>query len=105
MPITEIQLPILSRFLCAVQMTTGMPAQPLDAAGEQQQRDSGEEQKKALPKGVVLGPDGKPYVWFDRILYGRRPRLTTLSQMSFLHIRLFLDGNGPLSASVQGKQA
>ena len=63
MPITEIQLPILSRFLCAVQMTTGMPAQPLDAQSEQQQQNGGEEQQqKALPKGVVLGPDGKPYV-------------------------------------------
>lgn len=62
MPITELELPILSRFLCAVEMTTGLPPQPLDASPEQQQRaqQGGAEEKKQLPKGVVLGPDGKP---------------------------------------------
>lgn len=43
-----------------------MPPQPLDATPEQlaraqqkQQDDDG--RPKQLPKGVVLGPDGKPY--------------------------------------------
>ena len=61
MPITELFYPVLSRFLCAVEMTTGLPAQPLDAPPEQRQRVE-EDEKKVLPKGVVLGPDGKPYV-------------------------------------------
>jgi hypothetical protein len=61
MPITELYLPVLSRFLCAVEMTTGLPPQPLDATPEQLQRvEQQENEKKALPKGVVLGPDGKP---------------------------------------------
>lgn len=42
-----------------------MPPQPLDATPEQiaaaKKRDDGE-QSQPLPKGVVLGPDGKPYV-------------------------------------------
>jgi hypothetical protein len=61
MPITELYLPVLSRFLCAVEMTTGLPPQPLDASPEQLQRvEQQENEKKTLPKGVVLGPDGKP---------------------------------------------
>lgn len=62
MPITELFYPILSRFLCAVEMTTGLPAQPLDAPVEQKERVEQEDEKKQLPKGVVLGPDGKPCV-------------------------------------------
>lgn len=65
MPITELYLPVLSRFLCAVEMTTGLPPQPLDASPEQlqrveQQKQQQDNEKKSLPKGVVLGPDGKP---------------------------------------------
>ena len=85
MPITGyLEYPILSKFASAVEKNTGMPPQPLDAtpeqraaAGERQQQDEGknrqyqdavknrqyqDEGKKELPKGVVLGPDGKPYV-------------------------------------------
>jgi hypothetical protein len=68
MPTTEIELPILSHFLCAVEGTTGMPPQPLDATVEQivaaKQKDAeiDGQQQRPLPKGVVLGPDGKPYV-------------------------------------------
>lgn len=62
MPIGEIYLPILSKFLCAVETMTGLPPQPLDAPLEQRQRVEQDEEKKQLPKGVVLGPDGKPYV-------------------------------------------
>ena len=62
MPLTELFYPVLSRFLCAVEMTTGLPAQPLDAPPEQRKRVE-EDEKKALPKGVVLGPDGKPCVY------------------------------------------
>ncbi|KAK5725567.1 Flavin-linked sulfhydryl oxidase of the mitochondrial IMS [Elasticomyces elasticus] len=63
MPLTEIDYPILQHFLCVVESRTGMPAQPLDATPEQlakvgQKQD--EENTKPLPKGVVLGPDGKP---------------------------------------------
>ena len=42
-----------------------MPAQPLDATPQQlieaQRKEDGEDKPKQLPKGVVLGPDGKPY--------------------------------------------
>jgi FAD-linked sulfhydryl oxidase len=63
MPVTEIPYPILSQFGCAVTKTTGMPPQPLDATPEQRaQVDEEDRTPKQLPKGVVLGPDGKPYV-------------------------------------------
>lgn len=63
MPITQIPYPILSQFGCAVTKTTGMPPQPLDATPEQKaQGDQEDRTPKQLPKGVVLGPDGKPYV-------------------------------------------
>ena len=60
MPTTSLELPILARFLCAVAMTTGLPAQPLDAekpSSSQRERDA---TGAPLPPGVVLGPDGKP---------------------------------------------
>lgn len=53
MPVTQIDFPILLSFNCAVQKMTGA-----DAAGQPQLDKDG----KPLPKGVVLGPDGKPYV-------------------------------------------
>lgn len=62
MPITQIPYPILSQFGCAVTKTTGMPPQPLDASPEQKAKED-EQSPKQLPKGVVLGPDGKPYVY------------------------------------------
>ena len=61
MPITQLEVPILSNFFCAVYNITGMPPQPLDAEEGRQQQDGVAEGKKQLPKGVVLGPDGKPY--------------------------------------------
>ena len=61
MPITEVQVPILSQFLCSVEKNTGMPPQPLDATPEQRARAEENGDSKPLPKGVVLGPDGKPY--------------------------------------------
>ena len=43
-----------------------MPPQPLDASPQQlidnQKRQDEDDRPKQLPKGVVLGPDGKPYV-------------------------------------------
>ena len=66
MPITQIQLPILQFFFCAVESQTGMPPQPLDATPSQlaqaQQKQNNNDRPKQIPKGVVLGPDGKPYV-------------------------------------------
>jgi len=66
MPITQIDFPILQSFFCTVENRTGMPPQPLDASPQQlaeaQKRDGNED--KPLPKGVVLGPDGKPYVFW-----------------------------------------
>lgn len=72
MPLTHIDFPILQSFFCSVEARTGMPPQPLDASPEQaaragrtdelQQRDASGDGDKPLPKGVVLGPDGKPYV-------------------------------------------
>lgn len=71
MPTTQIEWPILQHFFCAVENTTGMPPQPLDAtaqqlANAQKKQDEEDNRPKQLPKGVVLGPDGKPYV-FDLI--------------------------------------
>ncbi|KAF2753729.1 hypothetical protein EJ05DRAFT_541728 [Pseudovirgaria hyperparasitica] len=61
MPVTSLDLPILARFLCAVESTTGMPPQPLDATPEQREAAAqAASTAKELPKGVVLGPDGKP---------------------------------------------
>lgn len=68
MPLTQIDFPILQSFFCVVEGTTGMPPQPLDATPEQVARQQQREQQdedtkpKQLPKGVVLGPDGKPCV-------------------------------------------
>jgi hypothetical protein len=72
MPVTHVQGEdfILQSFFCVVEGTTGMPPQPLDATPQQaeraQQREQGDEgnRPKQLPKGVVLGPDGKPYVQY-----------------------------------------
>lgn len=64
MSLTELDFTILQKFFCAIERRTGMPAQPLDATPEQiamaEQKQS--DQTKPLLKGVVLGPDGKPYV-------------------------------------------
>lgn len=71
MPLTFTEYPILARFLCAVGTTTGMPAQPLDASRSAAQGSNNDDDNdattqahvdapKKLPKGVVLGPDGKP---------------------------------------------
>lgn len=57
MPVTETYYPILSHFLCSVQHNTGMPANPADAPTPTADAPT---QPKQLPKGVVLGPDGKP---------------------------------------------
>jgi mitochondrial FAD-linked sulfhydryl oxidase len=73
MPITELEFPILQQFLCVVEARTGLPAQPLEATPEQKMRAEQDEDKleKPLPKGVVLGPDGKPYAKDERMLVGR----------------------------------
>lgn len=65
MVLTELDFPILQQFFCSVERRTGMPAQPLEATPEQRQRAEQQDEDhkpKQLPKGVVLGPDGKPYV-------------------------------------------
>lgn len=61
MPITQIDFPILQRFFCAVQSSEGMVSQPIDSAAHQLVDKQDEDKRpKQLPKGVVLGPDGKP---------------------------------------------
>ena len=64
MPITETPYPVLSQFVCAVTKVTGAPPQPLDTMPEQiDQTEKVREEDttpKKLPKGVVLGKDGKP---------------------------------------------
>jgi len=56
MPITESPYPILIHFLCSVKQNTGMPVAP--SAPDSSTTD--DDAPKQLPKGVVLGPDGKP---------------------------------------------
>jgi mitochondrial FAD-linked sulfhydryl oxidase len=61
MPVTGVEYPILARFLCAVEKSTNMPAQPLLAREQDANSDHADAATpKQLPKGVVLGPDGKP---------------------------------------------
>lgn len=61
MPVTENPYPVLSHFLCSVEKNTGMPPQPLAAPEhEVDKAKDGDVKPKQLPKGVVLGPDGKP---------------------------------------------
>ena len=62
MPVTETQYPVLSHFLCSVEKNTGMPPLPIDSAS-QKSTDDDATKPKQLPKGVVLGPDGKPYIY------------------------------------------
>lgn len=63
MDLTDFEFPILQRFFCIVETRTGMPVQPLEA--ERKQHD--DLAAKPLPKGMVLGPDGKPYVHRSRL--------------------------------------
>ncbi|KAH9845814.1 FAD-linked sulfhydryl oxidase ALR [Teratosphaeria destructans] len=77
MPLTEFEFPILQTFFCNVEKRTGLPAQPLEATEEQVdraremeklgqaqaqegRREEDEQRPKGIPKGVVLGADGKP---------------------------------------------
>ena len=66
MGVIDFEYPILQHFFCLVEKRTGIPAQPLEpeaqarVMAEQQQREE-EGKERVLPKGVVLGPDGKPY--------------------------------------------
>lgn len=63
MPVTETPYPILSQFVCVVTNITGAPPQPLEAMPEEARAEKTKEDDvapKALPKGVVLGKDGKP---------------------------------------------
>ena len=77
MPLTHIDFPILQSFFCSVEARTGMPPQPLDATPQQaasaQRKEMMETERqrnggggggegKTMANGVVLGPDGKPYV-------------------------------------------
>ncbi|KAI9708313.1 MAG: hypothetical protein M1820_004017 [Bogoriella megaspora] len=53
-------IPILLQFFCSIEQQTGMPPQPLDAQPNGQTSEEQDHTPKKLPKGVVLGPDGKP---------------------------------------------
>ena len=57
----QTPFPILLQFFCVIEQRTGMPPQPLDVERpilpSDRQDDAAPEK---LPKGVVLGPDGKP---------------------------------------------
>ena len=57
MPVTQLQFPILPYFLCVVESRTGESAQPTVPMSAEQQQEGA---PKPLPKGMVLGPDGKP---------------------------------------------
>lgn len=60
MPNTHIDFPILQYFLCTIETMTGLPPQPLDASPEQRIRAEDADKPQTVPKGVVIGPDGKP---------------------------------------------
>lgn len=79
MPLTQLPYPIVFQFLCTVQKTTGMPANPLDA--ETKVDGSADSAPKPLLKGVVLGPDGRPYASFILVMV----MATDARQMSFMY--------------------
>ena len=56
MPVTLTEYPILLTFTCAVRSFTGEQMIPTDIESTQQEGES----PKKLPRGVVLGKDGKP---------------------------------------------
>lgn len=58
MPLTWTEVPILSQFLFSVKRTTGEPIMPEPLPEQAPQTEKA--QSKPLPKGVVLGKDGKP---------------------------------------------
>jgi len=66
MPVTGTQVPILSQFLFAVWGTRNMDAQAPPPPPENDRSSSNnnvkndEQTPKPLPKGVVIGKDGKP---------------------------------------------
>ena len=63
MPITETPYPVLSQFVCSVVKVTGAPPQPVDTMSEEAAQAEKKEEDtttQKLPKGVVLGKDGKP---------------------------------------------
>jgi hypothetical protein len=66
MSLTEFIYSVLPQFFWEVEKRREPPVMPLERDSTQQDTDNG---SKELPKGVVLGPDGKPYVrldYFDR---------------------------------------
>lgn len=65
MDITDFEFPILQSFFCLVEKRSGRPVQPLTPMAEEQlkvrqEREEQDGKPATLPKGVVLGPDGKP---------------------------------------------
>lgn len=62
MPLTWTDLPILSQFLWSVKDNTGSPVMPQDGQATQPKHKEQVENPRPqdLPKGVVLGKDGKP---------------------------------------------
>ena len=100
MPVTSTEVPILSQFLCIVTSNRSDPKDAIkDAAmsashepvstppAGDESRDERPEVKlardapKKLPKGVVLGKDGKPYVCTTGTVFLSRlkSKLTNLS--------------------------
>ena len=68
MPVSlfTIETPLLAHFISVVKSTTGhnLPnkASTKEIAMDAQQDTQQDKKPKQLPKGVVLGPDGKPSV-------------------------------------------
>ncbi|KAB8345839.1 hypothetical protein FH972_022894 [Carpinus fangiana] len=65
MPVSATELPILIQFFCVVEKRTGMSVAPpvsgSDSSSTKPSNADGQDlTPKALPKGVVLGKDGKP---------------------------------------------
>lgn len=63
MPVSNTEAPVLAHFLCVVssRLSQGMPMQANQQKdGASRGVDSAEITPKQLPKGVVLGKDGKP---------------------------------------------
>lgn len=65
MPVTKTEVPILSQFIHAVHTSDKMQAQPQPPPENDRKTDASganvdDLTPKKLPKGIVLGKDGKP---------------------------------------------
>ena len=87
MTTTFQEFPVLTRFFCAVetQTRTGMSNLRAEKQDDTSTIAAVDQTPKKLPKGIVLGPDGKPFVTLTPFTCIVSKALTQ-SQMSIVHL-------------------